>query len=544
MIGQYTHEEFMEMATKFHNYPAPGLIIGGYMVELARQGLPEGVLFDAIAETSHCLPDAVQLLTPCTVGNGWLRIVNFGIYAVALFNKHTGEGVRVHLDVDKLGPYGEIRTWFLKQKPKKEQDTDLLQAQIKEAGASILTARPIMVRPEVLGHRGKGAIVRCPLCAEHYPAVFGGICRSCQGESPYSAGPGLSFAGQPALKAVPVEEAIGKRALHDMTRIVPGESKGAEFVAGQTLTAGDVCRLQQMGRNSVYVLEENDTDCQWVHEDTAAAMFGGLMPGDGVELEGAPREGKVNFKATHPGLLMVDTERLGQFNLVPDVMCATRHSYSVVLEGARVAGSRAIPLYLSRENYIKAHALLEGGPLFKVLPMRHARVGILVTGTEVFKGIIQDKFEPIIAQKAQGLHCEVVKTIIAPDDAAMITQGARDLMAAGADLIVTTAGLSVDPDDVTRKGMVDAGLHDMLYGMPVLPGTMSLVGKINGPAGPVQVIGVPACALYFKTTALDLLLPRLLAGVEITRRDLAQFGEGGLCMECRSCTFPKCPFGR
>lgn len=550
LIGPHTHDEFMEVARTFHGYPAPGLIIGGYMVELARRGLPEGVLFDAISETEQCLPDAVQLLTPCTVGNGWLRILNFGIYAVSLFDKRTGKGVRVHLDVDKLGPWGEIRTWFLKLKPKQEQDTPLLQAQIREAGADILTARPVTVRPDRLGHKGKGLVDRCPLCGEYYPVASGGICRSCQGESPYHAGPGLAFEGQPALRAVPVAEAVGKRVLHDMTRIVPGEYKGAEFTAGQELAAGDICRLQRMGRNAIYVQEEANAavgeEGAWVHEDMAARVFAEMLAGEGVSMREAPREGKANLTATRDGLLLVDAERLERFNLVPDVMCATRHGYSVVLAGAKVAGTRAIPLYLSRENYIKATAMLGEGPLLRVLPLRAARIGILITGTEVFQGLIQDKFAPVIIQKAQRLNCEVVKTVFAPDDAALITQGVRDLIAAGADLVVTTAGLSVDPDDVTRKGLMDAGLSDMLYGVPMLPGTMSLVGRIATAEAPrpVQVLGVPACALFFKTTALDILLPRLLAGVDISRRDLAKLGEGGLCMDCKGCTYPKCPFGK
>lgn len=541
LIGPYTHDAFMEEARKFHGYPAPGLIIGGYMVEMARRALPEGILFDAISETAQCLPDAVQMLTPCTIGNGWLRIRNFGLYALSLFDKRTGEGVRVHIDSEKLERYPEIKAWFLKLKPKREQDTERLQQEIREAGTDLLTLRPVTVRPEALGHGGKGgSIVLCPLCGEYHPAAFGGICRSCQGESPYVLGPGLSFPGQPELRAVSVEEAVGKHALHDMTRIIPGESKGAEFIAGQELGAGDVCRLQQMGRNRVYVREETGDMQGWVHEDEAARAFGELMPGEGIEVEGPAREGKINFRTTRDGLLVVDTQRLEQFNLVPDVMCATRHTHGVVLAGTRVAGTRAIPLYISAINLAKATALLNGGPLFRVVPMRAAKVGILVTGTEVFQGIIKDKFAPIITQKASQLGCEIAGTVIAPDDAACITRGVHDLMAAGADLIVTTAGLSVDPDDLTRKGLLDAGLTEMLHGVPVLPGTMTLLGRIGG----AQVIGVPACALFFKTTALDLLLPRLLAGVPVSRLDLARLGHGGLCMECRSCSFPKCPFGR
>ena len=324
----------------------------------------------------------------------------------------------------------------------------------------------------MLGHRSFGAITRCPLCGSHYPASYGGICRSCQGQSPYEDGPGFALSQQPRMPApvpIPVEEAVGKHALHDMTQIIPGKEKGAAFVAGQELSAGDICRLQQMGKNRVYVQENTPHPEGWVHEDDAARGFARLMPGDGVEVEAAPREGKVNFRATRDGMLLVDTERLERFNLVPDVMCCTRHNYSVLTAGTRLAGSRAIPLFLSRPGFLKALSVLEDGPLFKVVPMRKAKIGILVTGTEVFQGLIEDRFAPIITQKAQQHHCEVVKTLFAPDDADLIVRGVRDLLDAGADFIVTTAGMSVDPDDLTRKGLTEAGLTDTLYGSSACP---------------------------------------------------------------------------
>ena len=282
------------------------------------------------------------------------------------------------------------------------------------------------------------------------------------------------------MKCIKTEDAVGHVLCHDMTQIIPGKEKGAAFVAGQELSAGDICRLQQMGKNRVYVQENTPHPEGWVHEDDAARGFARLMPGDGVEVEAAPREGKVNFRATRDGMLLVDTERLERFNLVPDVMCCTRHNYSVLIAGTRLAGSRAIPLFLSRPGFLKALSVLEDGPLFKVVPMRKAKIGILVTGTEVFQGLIEDRFAPIITQKAQQHHCEVVKTLFAPDDADLIVRGVRDLLDAGADFIVTTAGMSVDPDDLTRKGLTEAGLTDTLYGVPALPGTMTLIGRIGG----------------------------------------------------------------
>lgn len=541
-IGPYTHEEFMEEARKFHGYPAPGLIIGGYMVELARSHMPRGVLYDAISETTYCLPDAIQLLTPCTAGNGWLRILNLGLYAMSLYDKREGRGVRVCLDVDKLDAYPAIKAWFLKTTPKKEQDTDQLQEEIYEAGISILSARDIEVKPDFLGRRDKGNIVRCALCGEPHPAAFGTVCRSCQGDSPYAKGPGLSFGG-PALRCVPVAEAVGKTALHDMTRIEPGVSKGPAVVAGQIISGGDLCRLQAMGRNSVY-LSGQEVSGDWVHENEVAAVFGELMPGEGVVMDEAIREGKVNFRASRRGLLWVDAPRLAAFNRVPDVMCASRHAGGVVDEGGRVAASRAIPLYLSRENFLRARNVLDQGPLFSVLAMRRARVGVLVTGTEVFQGLIEDRFEPIIEQKVRALDCEVAHALKAPDDAALIRRGVEELLDHGADLIVTTAGLSVDPDDVTRKGLLDAGLVDMLYGMPLLPGAMSLVGRIRNGGREARVMGVPACALFHKTTAFDALLPYVLADAPLSREFLAELGHGGLCLECKTCTYPKCTFAK
>ena len=221
-------------------------------------------------------------------------------------------------------------------------------------------------------------------------------------------------------------------------------------------------------------------------------------------------------------------------------MCATRHGLSVVNQDTTLGASRAIPLFLPRADFNKAMTVLRDGPLISVLPMRKARVGILVTGTEVFQGLIKDRFIPIISDKVEKLGSRVVLSMIVPDDRAAISNGVKELLDAGADLLVTTAGLSVDPDDVTRQALIDAGTENMLYGAPILPGAMTLLARI----GEAQVIGVPACALYFKITSLDLFLPRMLAGVQITRRDLARMGNGAFCLECRTCTFPKCPFGK
>lgn len=542
-IGPHTFEEFKDMAAKFHGFAAPGLMLGGYMVEHAKNQIPPDTIFDALVETGKCLPDAVQLLTLCSIGNGWMRVLSLGRYALTLYDKFNGQGVRVHLDLNKLGPWSEIRAWYLKEKPKKEQNLERLYAEIEDAGWQCCTSQPVLMPERYLKRHSMGTIVQCPACGEAYPERDGAICRGCQGESPYcdplAPCPGLA-SGDPLLRPVPVEQAVGKKILHDMTRVVPGKEKDPAFTAGQTITVGDVCRLQQMGREHVYLQDQGAVGEDWVHENEAGLAFAGRMAGPGVRYGESPKEGKVTFFAEHEGLLSIDRNKLTRFNMLQNVICATRQANLVVEEGKAFAATRAIPLYLDRGTFTAAMEILGDAPLFGMLPLKKMKVGILVTGSEVFQGIIEDKFAPVVTRKVEHFGCEVVASDIVPDDRQAIGDAVKKQLAAGVELLVTTAGLSVDPDDVTRHALLDAGLEEALYGMPVLPGAMTLVGRM----GSTRILGVPACALFFKTTALDLMLPRLLAEQEITRHDLALVGEGGFCLNCKSCTFPKCPFGK
>jgi formylmethanofuran dehydrogenase subunit E len=184
-IVNYSFEEYLSVVKSFHGSVAPGLLLGGFMVDLALKNLPEGEFFDAICETQNCLPDTIQLLTPCTIGNGWLKIVNLGRFAFTLYEKREGYGIRVFLDAGKLGAWPEIKNWYFKLKPKKEQDTKLLLAQIKESGSTIYSLQNVRVHPHFLEKKNKGRITICPRCKEAYPSKEGEICRACQGESPY-----------------------------------------------------------------------------------------------------------------------------------------------------------------------------------------------------------------------------------------------------------------------------------------------------------------------------------------------------------------------
>lgn len=532
-LGNYSFEEFIDIVKNFHGSPAPGILLGAVMLEEGKKLLPPDTIFDVICETPKCLPDAVQLLTLCTIGNGWLKIFNLGRYALSLYDKYSGQGVRVFVDSTKLDRAPALKNWFLKLTPKKEQSLEEILTEIKNKGTEVISSHPVTVNLSLVSKNKRSQIGICPLCKEAYPIKDGSICRACQGEAPYLAKPeDLS----PNLKTIAAKDALGKPLVHDLTQIIPGKSKGAVFKKGQILTAGDLCRLQQMGREHLY---EPLKDANFIHENEAAEKFAAKMAGDGVGYDLPPQEGKINFKATRSGLFLVDRERLISFNLVPEVMCSCRQNYSLVTKDSLLAGTRAIPLYLAKKYFLQALSFLDS-PLFQVLPMPSKKVGLLITGNEVFYGHIEDKFEPIITNKVEQLGSQIIATLKSPDDTQKIKEAVLALIQKGAEIIITTAGLSVDPDDVTRKGLLEAGLANFVYGAPILPGAMTLIGEINK----TQILGVPACALYFLRTSLDLILPRLIAGLKITRKDLAEMAEGGLCLNCKECTFPKCYFGK
>lgn len=543
-IGKYSLEEYQRIAASFHGYLAPGLLIGGIMVDRAMRELPqqEGLLFDSICETAYCLPDAIQLLTPCTYGNGWLKVIETGRFALTLYDKVGGKGVRVFLDASRLEQWEAIKEWFLKLKPKKEQDSQALTTQILDAGNAIYGTQNVTVSPRLLVKRHKGAITLCPACGEAYPREHGPVCRGCQGEPIYLSAEKdrLENVELPSfLVKMPVEKAVGQHLLHDMTMIEPGKSKGPAFKRGQTVSPGDLCRLQSMGRQNLYCEVAGQENSDWVHENEVALAFVKAMAGEGATFTETPKEGRCDILADRDGLLVYDEARLEAFNMVPQVMCASRTAFSLIQKGEVIAGTRAIPLYLQRTDFQRAMALLAWKPLFTVMPIRPAKIGLLITGTEVFQGLIEDKFEPIIKKKAASFGCEVIQTIKAPDDSQAIRQGAEDLLAGGIDLLITTAGLSVDPDDVTRQALIEAGARDLLYSVPVLPGSLLLLGRI----GKARLMGVPACALYFSRTSFDLIFPRVLAGCEFARSDLAKLGSGGLCLQCKTCSYPHCAWG-
>ena len=339
-------------------------------------------------------------------------------------------------------------------------------------------------------------------------------------------------------KTIKIEDAVGKVLAHDITEVRPGAFKGRAFKKGHTIRRQDICHFQRLGKQHVYVLE---LPAGYLHENEAATAMAEAFCGPGVVAQGPPKEGKVNLVAARSGLLKVDSAALTRINLLEEVMCATRHTNTVVAKGDIVAGTRAIPLSVKKNIIDEAvHIARRQGGIASIKTLRRSRAGLLITGNEVFSGLIEDRFESILREKIEAAGSQVKVVDFAPDDPDQIAARIESMIAGGADLILTTAGMSVDPDDVTREGIRRAGGTAQCYGAPILPGAMFLFARIDS----VPVLGVPACGLYHRTTVLDLVLPRILAGETIRREEIAGMGHGGLCLDCPECRYPTCPFGK
>ncbi len=339
------------------------------------------------------------------------------------------------------------------------------------------------------------------------------------------------------MKTVPVHEAEGMVLLHDLTQIVPGEFKGCAFKKGHIVTGDDIPRLLDMGKQHLFVC---DLACGFVHEDDAAVRIAQAAAGDGVALQG-PSEGKVELMATRPGLLKIDGALLDSINDASDVMFATIHSNQPVHAGKVLGGTRVIPLVVPQEEIGRIEAMCAcRGPVVRVAPYRPLKVGVVTTGSEVRSGRIADKFGPIVRAKVEKYGGSVIRQALVSDSAEQVAAEIAGLIDEGADVIAVTGGMSVDPDDVSPLGIRLSGAEVVTYGAPTLPGAMFMLAY----RAEVPVLGLPGCVMYNRISVFDLVLPRILAGERITRRDITRLAQGGLCLNCTDCRYPDCSFGK
>ncbi len=337
--------------------------------------------------------------------------------------------------------------------------------------------------------------------------------------------------------SVPVQQAVGMVLCHDITEIIPGERKGRAFRKGHIVCQEDVPKLLNLGKEHLYIWEINESSC---HEDTAAIRIAEAIAGTGIFLT-EPSEGKVELKAAYPGLLKINLEALLEINSIDEIVIATVHSNQIVSTDKTLAGCRVVPLVIDAEKVKQVEKLSRKHyPIVEVKPLLSFKTGIVTTGSEVYHGRIQDKFGPVVSAKIEALGSTILRQILVDDNKEMIALAIRELILEGAELIVTTGGMSVDPDDVTPAGIRKAGGSVITYGAPVLPGSMFMLADIKG----IPVLGLPGCVMYSRTTIFDLVLPRILAGESVTRQDIVRLAHGGLCTGCDPCRYPNCSFGK
>ena len=302
------------------------------------------------------------------------------------------------------------------------------------------------------------------------------------------------------MKLIRTEDAVGHVLCHDMTQIIKDKYKDARFRKGHVVTEEDIPVLLSMGKEHLYVWEMTPG---MVHENDAAERLLTLCGQENM-LRSEVKEGKIELKAACDGVFLVDSQRLIAVNSQDEVMIATRRGGTAVRAGDKLAGMRVIPLIIAEEKLQKAERAAGGEPLLALKPY-------------------------------------VRKTVYSGDGVENVRDAVLAMRERKPDMILCTGGMSVDPDDNTPGGIRAAGADIVCYGAPVLPGAMFLLGYFDDGT---PVMGLPGCVMYAGATVFDLVLPKVAADVPVTRTDIAAMGEGGLCLGCKPCRYPVCPFGK
>ena len=339
------------------------------------------------------------------------------------------------------------------------------------------------------------------------------------------------------MKLIRTEEAVGHVLCHDMTQIIPGVYKDARFRKGHIVAEEDIPVLLAMGKENLYVWEKTEG---MLHEDEAALRLRDLCISEHMHCTEV-KEGKVELIADKDGLFEVDTERLCAVNGIDELMIATRHTNTAVHPGDKLAGMRVIPLVIEEEKLERAEQTAGKRPLLRLTPWKLKTAAVITTGSEVAKGLIEDKFTPVVERKLAAFGIRMIRHVLTGDDPERIREEIVKTHEDGMDLVLCTGGMSVDPDDRTPGAIARSGVKIVTYGAPTLPGAMFCLGYFEDGT---PVAGLPGCVMYAKATIFDLVLPRIAAGVALKRSDFVRLGHGGLCLGCDTCHYPACGFGK
>jgi len=339
------------------------------------------------------------------------------------------------------------------------------------------------------------------------------------------------------MKKIPVEKAVGMKLCHDITQIIPGEFKGPAFRKDHIIKKEDIEKLRKIGKEYIYVWKPREGE---IHENEASLRLSKATSGENIKSD-EPVEGKVTLKSTVKGLFQVKSKLLLKINAIKDITLACLPNHFRVIENQSLAGIRIIPLTIAAKKIEKIEALCqEEGAVFSVKRYKNLRVGIITTGNEVYKGLLKDKFGPLLREKFSYFGADIQEQILCPDETGKINEAIIYFFHQGIDLIALSGGMSVDPDDLTPGAIKESGAKIVTYGVPVQPGNMFMVAYL----GETTLIGIPGASLFYKNTILDIVLPRIFVGDTLAKKDFVKMGEGGFCSACISCHYPICYFGR
>ena len=342
------------------------------------------------------------------------------------------------------------------------------------------------------------------------------------------------------MKCVKTQDAVGHVLCHDITQIIKDVKKGTAFRKGHIVTEEDIPVLLSLGKDNLYIWEKTEGI---LHENEAAEYLRDICMNENM-IQSEVKEGKIELIAEIDGLLKIDVDKLRAVNSLGEMMIATRHTNTTVKKGDKLVGTRIIPLLIEQEKMEKAKEVAGDRPILSLIPFKKKKVGIVTTGNEVFYGRIKDTFGPVVAEKVKEFGADVIGQTIVNDDMEKITKAVEEFIEQGADMVLCTVGMSVDPDDKTPGAIKNTGARIVSYGAPVLPGAMMLLAYYEKDGKELPIVGLPGCVMYAKRTVFDLVLPRLMADDMVTNDDLAGLGLGGLCLSCDVCTFPNCGFGK
>ncbi len=337
------------------------------------------------------------------------------------------------------------------------------------------------------------------------------------------------------MKKINVEDSVGKKLCHDITAITD-DFKGIAFKRGHIITEDDIPKLLDLGKHKLYIWEDNVGD---IHEEDAAKRLSAMSISKHMYPTDVA-EGKIVHKSEVDGMFRVDKELLKDINMIGDISITTVPDKYPVVKGDSTVSMRIIPLVTKEEQIEKAEELCQGRELFKIIPYKNRKVGVVITGSEIYSGRIKDKFEVVIREKLSRFPADIIGVTICDDKLEMIEKAAKKHIENGADFIIYTGGMSVDPDDITPTAIKSLGAKIITHGVPAQPGNMTMLAYLNE----IAMIGVPSAAINLPMTVLDVLLPQIFTGIKFTKEELMNLGAGGLCQTCGTYNYPHCSFGR